>query len=356
MKKLLCLLTIIVILPCFCLKTQAVEETCEYISDFEEIVPEGMEDVTDSDALIGRLSVEGILLGIISAIDGEKGRVSEFFLTLLGIIVFSALGALTPEPLSEVVLSVIGLVSSATIFKILGDLISELLLSLDKISGFFSLFIPISVGVTALGGGESTAILQGSGMYISLSLLSRLSESVFSSVISLGLAAALISPLGGRILSSLSSGVKAIFTRSLGVFTAIITATFSLQTLVASAADNAAMRAARYMASGLIPVVGSTVSGAISTLASGMSYAKSVVGGGAVAVIVALALTPLVAILLYRLCLSIAMGISGIACVDSSVFSAYRTALDMALSLYALSSLIYIFEIIIFIKSGVTLL
>ena len=84
MKKLLCLLTIIVILPCFCLKTQAMEEIDEYISDFEEIVPEGMEDVMDSDALIGRLSVEGILLGISRLSRAKRVGSASFFLPFSG--------------------------------------------------------------------------------------------------------------------------------------------------------------------------------------------------------------------------------------------------------------------------------
>jgi hypothetical protein len=40
---------------------------------------------------------------------------------------------------------------------------------------------------------------------------------------------------------------------------------------------------------------------------------------------------------------------------SSRILSAYRSALDIALALYALSTLIYLFEIIIFLKSGVAL-
>ena len=121
------------------------------------------------------------------------------------------------------------------------------------------------------------------------------------------------------------------------------------------AADSAAMRAAKYAASGLIPIVGTTVAGAISTLAAGLSYARGIIGGGAIAVIVYLALSPLVLILLYRLALSIVVifaDFTGAKAV-SRMLSAYRFALDMTLSAYSLSALIYVFLIIVFLRIGV---
>ena len=351
MKKCAYLLTILVIFALFGLKTYAEEDFDDYISDFEDLLPEDMEGET-----MDRLSVEGILSGVVESVKGERGRLGVFFLTTLGVICLSALGSLAPPPLSESVSAVVGILSSAALFSTVSSLVSEVLLSLDKISKFFSAFIPISVGVTALGGAEGTALAQGSGMYISLSLLSRLSGGIFSTVSALSLGSALLSPLGGQIVSSFGGMVKSVLTRAMGIFTAILSGAFALQTIVTSSADNAAMRAARYMASGLIPVVGSTVSGALSTLASGMSYAKGIIGGGAVSVLLFFALTPLTTILLYRLCLTAAIGISDMLGADSSrILSAYRSALDIALALYALSTLIYLFEIIIFLKSGVAL-
>ena len=307
MKIILRLLTIVVIILAFGIKTSASNEVDEYISDFEEILPDEFQDVKDSDLLTERLGFEGIFGEIISVIRGDGGRILGFFLTLCGIIVLSSLVGLVSSEMQEVVRCVLGILSSVAIFTTINSVISEVLLSLDKIGKFFSSFIPISVALTAFGGGESTALVQGSGMYISLSLLSRLGGGIFSSVCSFGLASALISPLGGQIISSVSAAVKSIFTRVLGIFTAIITAAFSLQTLVSQSVDSATMRTARYMASSLIPVVGSTVSGALSTLASGMSYAKGIIGVGGIAVILLFAISPLVIVLIYRLALSSAL-------------------------------------------------
>lgn len=355
MRKLFYLLTIIVITVGFGINCSAAESVDEYISEFEDILPEEVGELSKSDTLIDKFGIESILANVVSVLSGERGRVLTFFMTLVGVIVVSALVNSVSGELSESVRAAVGILSSAAIFNTVGEPISEILLSLDKISSFFSSFIPVSVALTAFGGGEATAMVQGSGMYISLSLLSRLGGGIFSAVCSLSLAIALVSPMGGPMLSSLSSAVKGVFTRILGIFTAIITAAFSLQTLVASGADNGTMRAARYMASGLIPIVGSTVSGALSTLASGMSYAKGIIGGGAVAVILFFAISPLIILLLYRLAMTTAIGLSQILAADcAGMITAYRSALDTVLAIYSLSTLVYLFEIIVFIKSGVT--
>jgi stage III sporulation protein AE len=116
------------------------------------------------------------------------------------------------------------------------------------------------------------------------------------------------------------------------------------------------LRAAKYALSGTVPIVGSTVSGALSTLFGSLSEARAVVGVGAIAVVFFLAASPLVLMLLYRLALSVAtwifefLGEAGI----GSHFLAFRSALDTLISLYALSSVVYILEIVIFIKGGVS--
>ena len=127
--------------------------------------------------------------------------------------------------------------------------------------------------------------------------------------------------------------------------------------MIASSADSAAMRAAKYTA-GLIPVVGGTVSGALSTLAAGLSYAKGIIGIGAIAVILGMALSPLILLLLYRLALSISLTLSELlgAAVMAKALSAFRFSLDSLIAVYALSAVIYIFEILLFVKIGVAML
>jgi hypothetical protein len=66
MRKCVYLLTILVIFTLFGLKTYAEEDFDDYISDFEDLLPEDMEGET-----MDRLSVEGILSGVVESVKFE---------------------------------------------------------------------------------------------------------------------------------------------------------------------------------------------------------------------------------------------------------------------------------------------
>ena len=359
MKRTVFLLIIVVIIPLFSVKISAQEQIDGFLSDFEDILPEGIsKDILDTDRLIETASLRGLLSEILSAAQGSGSAAFGFFLTLVGITLLLSLSSLCHERLAKQTEAGVSMVCSVVIFGSVRPLFDTVTKSLTEVSNFFSALIPISVGMTALGGAEATAGVQASGMYLTLSIVSSLGGRALVSVSTLGLAMALLSSLGSDAAASLGRGVKSLFYWAVGIITALISGAFSLQTAIASSADSAAMRAAKYLASGLIPVVGSTVSGALATLVSGISYAKTVVGGGSIVVLLLLALAPLVMLLLFRLALSVAIALAGLTGAGGAerLFSAYRLSLDMAPSVYALSWLVYLFEIILFLRMGVAFL
>jgi hypothetical protein len=78
------------------------------------------------------------------------------------------------------------------------------------------------------------------------------------------------------------------------------------------------------------------------------------VGAGAIAVILSLALFPLVSLLLYRLALSVSIIFLDYAGCESGsrTYTTFRSSLDAVIAVYALSVLVLIIEVIIFLKSG----
>ncbi|MBO7195876.1 MAG: hypothetical protein J6V80_00920 [Clostridia bacterium] len=357
MRKVLVLLIIVVIFSSFSVKSHADERVDEYISEFEDILPEGYEGLGESEKLIEAVDLGSLLSEIITSLSGGRADIVAFFLTLLGSVALMSVASLSHERLSPQTQGVVGIICSVGIFTFLHPLIGSVGDNIGSISRFFASLIPVAVGLTALGGGVAGASAQSAGMYTALSCVGGIGGEIFLSLSSFGLALCLISTLGGEGISSVIKGLRSLFGWICGLFTALITAAFALQTLVASSADSASMRAVKYAASGLIPVVGSTVSSAISTLASGVSYAKGIVGGGAIIVILYMAISPLVMLLCYRLALTLGVILSDFCGVGiaTKMLSSYRFALDMTVTVYALSALIYLFEIIIFIKTGVAL-
>ena len=357
MTKVLKIITIVVIFAAFSIPSLASEGE-EYLDRFSEILPEGYEGLADGgEELTDAVGFDAVLSEIGAALSDRRGEIAAFFLLLLGSAVLVSLASVFEGPLAKYTAAGVGAICSVTVFMRLYSVFYETVGALEKMSAFFSAAVPIVLAVTAASGGAATAAVGGVGMSVTLSILGGVGGAVFGAVAGFSFALALFSSLGGEGLASVSRGVRSFFTWALGIVTAILAGTLALQTVIASARDSIAMRTARYMATGIIPVVGGVVSGSLGTLLSGLSYVKSIIGVGAVAVIVSTAIAPLLTLLLYRLALSSSvvlldfMGVGG----GREPFVSFRSALDSLIVGYSLSALIYIYELILFVRGGASL-
>ena len=345
----------IVISACFCFSSAA-KEAEEYISDFEEILPAEVEERLNGNDVTTIVGFEAVLSEMLCVFDERRGEIFGFFLLLIGGVLLSLVASMLEGELASACEAGVGVVFSLLAYTRVAKIFAEVSEGLTALSSFFSAFVPIAVATTAASGGVSTAAVQHSGMNITLWLLSTVGNPIFTSVVSFGLAASLLCAFGDDGTLAISRSVKSFFVFCVGAVSAILGATLSLQTAIASAADSAAIRAARYAATGFIPVVGAAVSGALSTLVSGLTYAKSIIGAGGIAVILITSLSPLIMLLLYRLCVLCASffaehsGRSG----ALRIISAIKFSLDSMIALYTTSALVYIIEVVMFMKGGVT--
>lgn len=357
MKKVIKLATIVCIILLFSVKSVA-KEPEEYVDEFRESVPEEYRDkLSDEDGLLSFIGPDALLYEVSCVLSERRGEIFSFLLSVMGCAVLLSLSSMIEGEMGNVAEAGVGAVCTIVIFSKIGALFTEAAEGLSAISGIFTAMMPIMTGITLALGAGATAGVQGAGMNLTLWLLSGVGNSFFISVVGLGLAMALITSFGDEGSLRVTSGVKSFFIFCVGIISAVLSAVFALQTVVASAADSAAIRAARYAASGLIPVVGSSVSGALSTIVSGLAYAKSMVGAGGIAVVAVMALSPLIMLLLYRACIAVVVSFAEFSGRGGAVrmLTAFKFSLDSMIALYTVSVLIYIIEIVLFMKGGVGL-
>ena len=334
------------------------DEPEDVLEDFSSIIPQGV-DISIDD-LGSALGVEAMLDRIGAAIADRAGDAVGFFLLLLGFAVVISITSHTSlgsdGALDSAVQVAVSAIAAASIFAALYDVCAALEQGLTTVVDFFSSAIPIFTLISTSSGAVSTAGAQAFNMNLTLALIEKfctgaLLPAAFA-IFSLGFTASISE--GG--VGNVAKGVKSAFMWGVGLVGSLLAAIIAMQSVVASAADNAALRAARYAASGMIPIVGSTVASALSTLGGGMAYLKSTVGMGSVAVILALSIAPLVSLLLYRLAISACLTFlefSG-STVGVRCYSAFRAALDTLIAVYSTSVLVCIIEVVIFVKGGVT--
>ena len=233
-------------------------------------------------------------------------------------------------------------------------MVNEVRVSLSEASDFFASAIPVLSAINASSGGIKTAATQAFNMNLCLSIVSFLSSKL---LLPLSFAFFSLSLVGGfefGTVSVLSKKVKNVFLWCMGILTAVFLGVTSLQNVISSTQDSAYMRAAKYAASGMIPIVGSTVSSSLGTLAGGFSYIRSTVGVSFVIVMLSFFLSPLIMLLLYKFSLGLAASFMEFTSPSGArIFSGFGGALDAVISVYAFSAVVYLAEILIFIKSGV---
>ena len=326
------------------------------IDEFYHALPEEFGDITDIQSAGERVGVKSVLGGVIRAVKGRGSEISVFLLTLLGISMMSTLGSLAGSEIGTYSTRAVGVVSSALLFERLLFLVTGATESLNEIGDFFGAVIPVSIAVNSFGVSPTTASMQAVGMGVTLgaySFISRKVLTVVASAIFVTSAASGIDPMFSRI----SKSVKNVFLWLIGIFSVLVGATFSLQSVIAASADSAVVRGARFAISGSVPIVGNTVSGALGIVTGGVSYARGLVGGGAIAVIITLMLTPLVTLFLYRICLRIGIFLCSICSVDGleGVLASFSGAVDAILATYALTITVYIVELLAFLKGGASI-
>ena len=335
-----------------------VEDT---LSDYNEILPDGGVGA-DAEKLCDELGIKAVIKDIIDAINGERGEIFELFLSLLGITVLTSLassilsgGSGELSAVSESALSAIGAVLAFERLRALVFGVSE---ALSEMSAFFGALIPIMTGITASGGGAGTAAAQGAGMSLSLGAVNMLSSSILLPIVSVIFSLALVGAVSGDGgISALSASVKNTFMWIIGILSTVLLASLSLQTVIVSASDSMAMRTAKYAASGMIPIVGGALSSSLATLASALAYAKSVIGVSAISAIVGICIAPLVRLILCRLSFEVCIAVSGFFSRSPTKYlGAMRSALDALIAVFSLSAVIYVVEIILFMRCGVAIL
>ena len=347
---------IVVIFLAFCLPVSA-NDAESYIAEFDEILPDDFKGRVDTEGKISDIiGFRSLLYEIACAFDERRGEILSFLLLLLGGVALSCVASMLEGELASACEAGIGCIFSLLVFSRIAEIFTEVSEGLSNLSAFFAAFIPIAASATAASGGVSTALVQHSGMNITLWLLSTVGNPIFTSVVGFGIAVSLLCAFGDDNTLALARSVKSFFVFCVGTVSAILGATLSLQTAISSAADGAAIRAARYAATGFIPVVGAAVSGALSTLVSGLTYAKSIIGAGGVAVILITSISPLLMLLLYRLCVLCAAFFAEHSGRRGAVgiVSAVKFSLDSMIALYTSSALVYIIEIVMFMKGGVS--
>ncbi len=343
--------TIILKKTTFSSENDAFNKTQEYINEFLSLLPEWAPS-GDVEELISPSAVLGEILSILQ---GSGGRLGRFFTLLMLSVIIAYLASVYEGKLSPTTLSAVCVISLSPAIYELFILAAEVAEGLSKICLFFSSVIPLLLSVIIAGGGSSASLTVGMQMSLVASAVQAIADEILLPMVVAVLILGGISSMGGGGAERLISIFRLILTKGMGLASTVVCALFSLQSVIATASDSATLRLAKFTAQSLAPSVGTVIGASMSAISSGLAYARGVIGAGAIGAILWIMISPLTAILIYRLALGLCLGFSdalGVKPMSRSLLT-MQYALDGLLSIFLISGVMFLLELIIFIKCGV---
>ena len=215
-----------------------------------------------------------------------------------------------------------GALSLGLRFCSVGAVISVMIYTLyshfDRIETFFDQIelvvggtIPITVGIWAMGGNVSTAAVGNATFYVMLNVCIGIYATTVLPVCCILTVLGTCEALSDEIKTGkLINAIKKTYYFILGAVMTLLVSSMAAETALAAAADTAAARTAKVVSGVMIPILGGGVGETFRTLATGVSYLKSIFGIGGIIIVVLLCLPLVVSVLLTRFVLVLSAGIA----------------------------------------------
>ena len=182
--------------------------------------------------------------------------------------------------------------------------------SLERLEHYFeslfsavSAFLPLSAVLYDMGGNLTAAASSTATLTAILTVCQFLCTKTVIPLFCLCMALSLLSVFDGAVGlggQSLSASVRKWYGYGLGFVMMILTTALGTQSILSAKADGMAMRSAKFVASGFVPVTGGTVSSTLGTLAASVELLRGAVGAVGIGVILMLLIPVVVHIALLR--------------------------------------------------------
>ncbi len=191
---------------------------------------------------------------------------------------------------------------------------------MQSVSVFMTAFVPVFAVVVAASGQAATSVSM-SGLLLGASQVVEIVANHFvvplmCGYLSVNIASS-VSPLLAK--SSIAESLKKISFWVMSLMTTVFLGVLSIQTTISASGDSLTMRTTRFIIGSSVPVAGTVLSEALTTVTASLGVLKTSVAIYGVVACAVLFLPLLLELLLWRLVLNITSAISGILSADGMV-------------------------------------
>ena len=255
------------------------------------------------------------------------------------------------EVYSTVCVLTVVTVIAPQLFEVFGQALEAVKVS----GGFISVFIPVFTGVVAASGHLATAAACDMGVLAASEVIVQLAASSLMPILS---GVSMLSVTGAAFPHCDMSGVvgllKKVITWGLTVVMTVFIGFVTLKCTLAGKADGAASKAARFVISGSVPIVGGAVSDAYATVRSSFDLIRGTVGVTGCFAVALIILPPVLQIMLFRLVMWIGSAAAELFGEEQmkKLLSSFDSAIAIAQSLLVCYGLMFVLSTGIIIQTA----
>lgn len=267
---------------------------------------------------------------------------------LLLIIVFTsvAVGVISSNSKLLNILTIISVLScTAILFETISDCVETVSSTMSNLSLFIASYVPIFSSIVATCGNASSGV----SYYVLVLLLCEAITFVINYIlipfISFSMASSIVESINPNLsVNGFSKGLLSVAKWTLGLVTTVFIGVTSIQSIIGTSVDTVGVKAAKFAASSMIPVVGGAMSDAYSTMMGSLALIKSSVGVIGIVIILVTVLKPAVMVV----CLKLSVWFAGVIAAFfeqnriCSLLRGINSVLSILLGIVACFTLIFI--------------
>ncbi len=220
---------------------------------------------------------------------------------------------------------------------------------------FMTSFIPIFAVVVASGGATATAVSMSSLLLGAAQVVSYISNfavmPLMSGYLSISLAAS-VSPVVQK--SGVADGIKKLSFWIMSLLTTIFIGILSIQTAVSSSADTLTVKTAKFLIGSSVPVAGTALSEALTTVTASVGILKSSVGIYGIVASVVLFLPLLAELFLWRVGLTLTASVADLFAVSKipALLRSMDSVLSVLIGIILLTLALFVISLAVILTVG----
>ncbi len=256
----------------------------------------------------------------------------------------------------KVVNAVTSLSAAAVFISPVKNLIISSAKLIEECSNFMLGFIPVYSSAIIASGNVSSAVGFRTLMLSASTVISKISKEIIIPLICIYMAMCIVSSVSDVNTEDIAKAVKNFAVWILSVSATVFSGILGLGTLVSSVGDTTFSRTTKFIIGTTVPIVGGTISDALSTVKGCLEITKNILGAYAIIVIAVIFIPVVFELISWKVCLSLSSGIGSIFGNKklSVLLTAASSVIGIMLAIVVITAVMFIFSVSIMLMIGGT--